>query len=143
MRVNETNLIEVVFENVAKSCVMQLLDLLILSAKKVIGVQCSEEIELLTNGNISDEAFNRLLGSDGDISFLINIQAMNVGDIALPSVLLRLVRYGDLYDIDFNFDSNELGSISMVHLVAELHGYAKGIALKYSVASVYGKMEPA
>jgi hypothetical protein len=138
-----TNLIEVVFENIDKSCVMQLLALLILSAKNVTGIQCSEGIELFVNGNTSDEEFNRLLNFDGDISALINLQAMKVGDITLPNVLLRLVKYGDLYDIDFNFDSNELGSINMMQLLTELHRYAKGIALKYSVESIYAGMEPA
>lgn len=138
-----TNLIEVVFEKIDKGCVMQLLSLLILNAKNVTEVQCSEDVELFVNGNISDEAFNRFLDFDGGICALINLQAMKVGDITLPNVLLRLVKYEDLYDIDFNFDPNELESISMMNLVAELHRHVKDIALKYKVGNLYGGLEPA
>lgn len=138
-----TNLIEVIFENIAKSSVMQLLALLILSAKNVTEVQCSEDIELSVNGNISDEDFNLLFDFEGDITALINLQSMKIGDIILPNVLLRLVKYGDLYDIDFNFDSNELESINMIQLLTELHGYTKSIVLNCNVESVYAGMEPA
>lgn len=138
-----SNLIEVVFEGVAKGCVMQLLALLIQSAEKLTGIQCSENIVLLVNDELSEEALNQLLNFNGDVSVLFNLQDVKLGSIVLPSVQLRLVKYGSDYDIDFNFDYNELENVSMTTLINSLHSKAKTLASEFDITSFYGGMEPA
>lgn len=138
-----SNLIEIVFERVAKSCVMQLLSLLIYSSEKITSVQCSENIELFLDDKLSEEVLNNLLNIDGDMSVLINMQTMRIGEHVLPNVQLRLVKYGSEYDIDFNFDYNDIKNISMTSLINSLHRHIKKLASEFDVASYYGGMEPA
>ncbi|MCL1126249.1 hypothetical protein [Shewanella surugensis] len=138
-----SSLLEVVFENVLKTKVIQLLMLLVSTSRRIINIQCSENIELMNEDKLDMNLLSNLLNFDGDISALISLNGMNIGSITLPNVLLRLVKYGDHYDIDFNFDSKEVDNIDMTALVVELHHHAKEIARDHSMAEYFCGMEPA
>lgn len=138
-----SSLFEVVFENIIKSRVIQLLLFLISCAERVNDVQSSEDIKLFTSGELDEKALESVLNFKGDISVLINLGNMNLGGLVLPRILLRLVKYDDKFDIDFNFDTNELQNMGMTSLVKELHNRAKYIARDYEVATFFGGMEPA
>lgn len=135
--------LEVVFENVLKSKVIQLLMLLITSSERIIRVQCSEDISLMNERGLDVDSFRSLLGFDGDVSVLLNLNDMKIGSVILPNVLLRLVKYSECYDIDFNFDLEEVENVDMTALVAELHNHAKGVAKNHSMACFFCGMEPA
>lgn len=137
-----SSLLEVVFENVLKTKVTQLLMLLV-ATSRIVNVQCTEDIELMNEGKLDVNSLSSLLSFDGDVSALVSLNDMNIGSITLPSVLLRLVKYGDHYDIDFNFDSEEVEKIDMTALVEELHHHAKRIAGDHSMPEFFCGMEPA
>ena len=138
-----SNLFEVVFENVVKSNAIRLLMLLTAGAGRIINAQCSEDVRLIIAGELDANALDSILNFHGDVTVLIRLNEMKVGDIILPNVLLRLVKYGELYDIDFNFDSNEFENVGMMNLVTELHDYVKEIARNHNVDTFFGGMEPA
>ncbi len=138
-----SSLLEVVFENIVRSNVIRLLLLLIAGSDRIINVQCSEDIRLIVGGELDAKALDSVLNFQGNVTVLINLSDLKVGGITLPKVLLRLVKYGEQYDIDFNFDSNELESMDMMSLVTELHDYAKEIARDNDVGTFFGGMEPA
>jgi hypothetical protein len=96
---------------------------------------------------IADEldvkALDSILSFHGDVTVIINLDDMKVGGLILPKVLLRLVKYGERYNIDFNFDSNELENVSMVSLATEFHDHTKEIARNNGVDNFFGGMEPA
>lgn len=138
-----SSLLEVVFENVHKNNVIRLLMLQIAASSKVINVQCSEDIELMNGDELDVNALSYLLSFDGDVSALINLNDMKINGITMPNVLLRLVKYSEQYDIDFNFDSDEIDNIDMTILVAELHHHAKEVARDHNIANFFCGMEPA
>lgn len=138
-----SSLFEVVFENIAKSNVIRLLLLLIAGAGKIINAQCSEDIRLIVSGELDVKALDSVLNFQGGVAVLINLDYLKVGGVILPKVLLRLVKYGEQYDIDFNFDSNDLENVDMMSLVTELHDHAKEIAKDHDVGAFFGGMEPA
>lgn len=138
-----SSILEVVFERVTKSCVIQLLSLLIKNVEEISSIQCSEKVELFVNDGLSKEAIDQFLRFDGEIIALFNLKAMKLRDIVLPNVQLRLVKYENEYDIDFNFDCNEIENTSTAVLIDELHAQAKDFACKFDIASFYGGMEPA
>ena len=119
------SLLEVVFENVLKTKVIQLFVLLVMASRRVVNVQCREDIELMNEGELDVDSLSSLLNFDGDVSVLVSLNDMNIGGVTLPNVLLRLVKYGDCYDIDFNFDTEEVENTDMTALVAELHHHAQ------------------
>ena len=137
------SLFEVVFENIVKSGVIQLLLFLISCAERVINIQCSENVELSTSGELDEKFLESVLNYDGDISVVINLGNVNFGSLVLPKVLLRLVKYDNQFDIDFNFDTNDLQNMGMTDLAKELHTHTKYIAKEYEVATFFGGIEPA
>ncbi|GFO76319.1 hypothetical protein BPLS_P4024 [Bathymodiolus platifrons methanotrophic gill symbiont] len=138
-----SDLFEVVFENIVKNNVIQLLMLLISKAGRIINVQCSEDIRLIVEGSLDAKALDSVLNFNGSVTVFINVTDMTFGSIILPNVLLRLVKYDEKYDIDFNFDSNEMKNTDMMNLVTDLHYHAKEIAKGHDVGALFGGLEPA
>nr|WP_321442958.1 hypothetical protein [uncultured Cohaesibacter sp.] len=136
-------LLEVVFENIQKTKVVQLFMLLVMASIRVVNVQCSEDADLMKEDELDVDSLSSLLNFDGDVSVLVGLNDMNIGDVTLPNVLLRLVKYGDCYDIDFNFDTEEVENTDMAELVAELHHHAQQIAAEHCMAEFFCGMEPA
>lgn len=137
------NLIEVVFENVGKNCVLQLLKLLITSLENIISIECTENPSLFREGQIFEEDINPFLDFEGDITVLIKIRSIDLSNIILPNVQLRLLKYEGQYDVEFNFDFNELENTATTTLVKELHAHAKCISLECGVSDFCCGMEPA
>ncbi len=138
-----SNLFEVVFEDIPKNKVMPLLLSLIASSNRVINTRCSEDISFVDRDKISTSLLQYVLNFEGDISMLFDLQDMRTGSIDLPKVLLRLVKYEDKYDIDFNFNESEVDNKDIQSLIVELHGYAKKLAHDYEIQSFFGGLEPA
>lgn len=138
-----SSLLEIVFENVVESNVTRILMLLIARAEKIVNVQCSEDISLIVASDLDPTALDSVLSFQGSVTVLINLDDVKVGGIILPKVLLRLVKYGEQYDIDFNFDPNDLENLDMLTLVTELHYHAKKIAIEHDVKTFFGGIEPA
>lgn len=137
------NVFEVVFEGVLKARVINLLRSLVICAKGIINAQCSEDIDLMHHNKLNDKALNSVLNFEGDVSVLINLHDLKADGLILPKVLLRLVKYGDQYDLDFNFNPDELDNVSITFLVTSLHRYVNKIAAMHNVACFFGGLEPA
>lgn len=137
------NLIEIVYENIGKSCVLQLLKLLITNLENIISIECTENPSFFKEGLLSEEGINPFLDFEGDVTVLIKIRSIDLGSIILTNLQLRLLKYEGKYDIEFNFDSNELENTTTTILVKELHEHAKHIALECGVSDFYCGMEPA
>ena len=137
------NLIEVVFEHIGKSCVLQLLKLLITSLENVISIECTESLSLFKDEQLSEQGLEQFLGFESDVTVLIKIRSIDLGNIILPNLQLRLLKYEGQYDIEFNFDSNELENTTTMTLVKELHSHAKRVALECGVNDFYCGIEPA
>lgn len=134
---------EVVFENVFKRNVGRLLLLLIAGAGRIVNVQCSEDIRLIDSGELDASALNSLLNFQGDVTLSINLSDLKFGGVIIPNALLRLVKYGELYDIDFNFDPDEFKDVARMSLVKQLHDHAKEVAIDSEIDTFFGGMEPA
>jgi hypothetical protein len=137
------DLFEVVFEGVNKTCVIQLLIHLISGARCVSDVTCTEELEWIGDGHINRKALEAAINFNVDICVLIKLEDMMIDNVVLPLVLLRLVKYGDKFDVDFSFDANKIKNVNSTLLIKYLHSYAKAIAGDFSVANFFGGMEPA
>lgn len=135
------NLFEVVFESVSKDRVVQLLIHLISCASQSIEIECTENIALMVNGRLSVEGLESVLHFNGDLCVLIRLQQMKAGSVVLPKVLLRLVKYGDSYDVDFNFDLSEPKNVPLS--MKYLHMFAIEIAKDFEAKNIFGGMEPA
>ncbi len=138
-----SELVEVVFENVQKAEVLSLLMQLVSSSGKIIDVHCSEDFNLMDANELDLNSLRSFLDFDGDACALIRLDIMGVGNIALPNILVRLNKYSDNYDIDFNFDLEGVENIEMPALLSELHNHASGIAEHHGLVDFFCGMEPA
>lgn len=137
------NLIEVVFEGVAKNCFTKLLSLLIVNTGKIFDADCIEDISVFEDDILSEKGVEEFLNFYGDVTILVNVGELRLESLVLPVVQIRLLKYEEEYDIDFNFDLNEVKDVSKTVLVTLLYAYVKKLAVNCNVSSFYCGMEPA
>lgn len=137
------DLLEVVLENILRSKVCRLLMLLLGHAGQITEIQCSETIKLSSERNISEDEIESFVNLSGDAILIIKISNLYMADYIIPSVLLRLVKYGDQYDIDFNFDESDITDVGTTALMKKLHEYISEIGRRYQVGEWFGGIEPA
>lgn len=89
------DLVEVVFEGIEDSCIIKLFNSLIRSPDNVLTTQYPEDLKLFDNGSLIEGANSQLLSYSGDVSILVNIKLLNIGDLELPYAQLRLIKYGN------------------------------------------------
>jgi len=138
-----SDLLEVVLENILRSKIYQLLAVLLEHAGQIIEIQCSEPIDILSETDISEDEIESFINLNDDASLIIKLNNLNVAGITIPSVLLRLVKYGDQYDIDFNFDESDITDMDTTGLMKKLHVYISDLGKNYQVADWFGGLEPA
>jgi len=136
-------LLEVVLENIPRSKICQLLMLLLRQAGPITEIQCSAAIKLSSETNISEDEVKRFLDLPDDASITIKLSSLNIVGCIISSVLLRLVKYGDQYDIDFNFDESDVTCMDTTALMKQLHKYISELGKKYKVGDWFGGIEPA
>lgn len=138
-----SDLLEVVLENILRSKVCQLLAFLLGHAGQIIEIQCSEPIDISSETDISEDEIESFINLNDDASLIIKLNNLNVAGIIIPSVLLRLVKYDDQYDIDFNFDESDIAGVGTTGLMKKLHVYISDLGKNYQVADWFGGLEPA
>jgi hypothetical protein len=138
-----SNLLEIVFEGVAKSSVIPLLMQIINDPKNICSIDCSENISFATKNIFDPQFLNAVLEHDGDICLFLHLESLGINMEILPLVLLRIIKYGYQYDIDFSFDINKTEKTDMASLIKNLFSYASKLANDFVVVNYYGGMEPA
>lgn len=137
------SLIELVFECTPKDKVIELLVHLICDAERIAGIDNQENIQLVEEGVLNKEAVESIINFASDASILLRLENMKIDSIILPLVLLRLVKYHDQYDIDFNFNLNDIHNIDVNKLIEVLHNYVTTLAKENGVESWFAGIEPA
>lgn len=137
------NLLEVVFESIDKSSVIPVLNKLCFDTKQIISAECNENFELMKDGHLNLNVLETVLNFNENITVFLKIKSMIIEDVPLSSVLLRIVKYDDQFDIDFSFDANEIQSIDIVSLMKRIHSFSKNISEEFRIANFFGGVEPA
>ena len=136
-------MLEVVFEGILRSKVYMLLMKLLSNSGKIIEVHCSEKIKVFDNNSISEQKIGSFLNLPDSASLLIKLSYIEIDSIVISSVLLRLVKYGDQFDIDFNFDERDVRNMSTTVLMKKIHQYVVDLGKRHEVNHWFGGMEPA
>jgi hypothetical protein len=136
-------LLEIVLEGVLRSRVYQVLMILLDKAGRIIDVQCSEHLPFFYDGKLSEKEVEIFLKLSDDASLLIKLSDLKINNVVIPSVLLRVVKYNDQFDIDFNFDEQDIESMSTTTLMKEIHSFVSKICESYEIDHWFGGMEPA
>jgi hypothetical protein len=138
-----SELLEVVFEGVLKENVIPLYLSLIGNPDTIVGVQCSEQIPGLLDNEIDENDLEAALGFPRDFVMLVKLNYIDLNGLSLPKVLLRIVKYGEMYDIDFNFEFENLKNLDAATSFASLHVYCKKLAENFKVSKLFCGIEPA
>lgn len=137
-----TELLEVVLESISRPKVYHLLMALLGNAGKIVDVQCSETLQLSESG-ISEGDIHSFINISNDACLLIKLSDLKVAGNVIPAVLLRLIKYGDKFDIDFNFDESDVKGIGTTALMKKFHAYITELGEDHEVAHWFGGLEPA
>ncbi len=136
-------LFEILFESVSRSSVFPLLVALLHGTEQIESFFCSENFTMDIAGGLSEEALNQILDFDGDICMSLFMNSLKLDGIVLPNVQIRLIKYGTEFDIEYNFDENELHNSSVPLLINRLHEHAKRLSIEFNVSNYYGGLESA
>lgn len=136
-------LIEVVLEDVPKSKVYETIEHILGDAGEVMEVQCSEQIADCDQAELSEKGIKSFLELSEQASILVNVDGLKIGKVTIPSVLLRIVKYEDSVDIDFNFSESDLRDITTADLMSKIHAYVADLGKRYGISHWFGGMEPA
>jgi hypothetical protein len=135
-------LLEVVFELVDKGSVLPLLTEIINGAESVVSTQCSETFPVWRDCQIQLDAISAAINFEGEICVLVNVRNLKVRELIISAVLVRVLKYDGMFDVDFSFDESDVGLRGRAVLDALL-AYSKGMADKIEVASYFYGVEPA
>jgi hypothetical protein len=128
--------IEFVFEGVPRAHVAHLFIQLLGNAEEVVSVQCTENRESETGDIV--EILRTAIASPFDLSVMVRVRKLRIGDTELPDALIRMVKYDGSFDVDCSFDSD-----FMCGRVAYLQTYLCQIADEFGVPSYFAGMDPA
>ncbi|WP_223494563.1 hypothetical protein [Stenotrophomonas indicatrix] len=78
--------------------------------------------------------------ADGDSCLVQTLQGFNVGNVHLPFLLLRVLRYDGLMDVEVSFDADRAEVLAAMDELQKLFLYIKGVV---GARTVIGGMEPA
>jgi hypothetical protein len=137
------NLVEMVFEDVNKEYVIPLLERLIFLSDAIIGIDCSEGVIINHDGKLDVISLEKAINFDGDICVFIRLSELRIEGIIFHSVLVRLLKYENMYDIDFNLNLDEIVRKDETFLIGEIHQFAMKISNEYKIGSFYAGLEPA
>jgi hypothetical protein len=136
-------LYEVVFEGIGKHNVVPMFAQFVSMARDVTVISSAEDAELMVNNRLVFSAMESSLDAEGGLIVMAELHELRVGEITLPSVLLRIVRYDGTFDLDFTFDAHELVNTNVGSVMQSLHMAGKKLSERFNARSFFGGMEPA
>ncbi|WP_018929891.1 hypothetical protein [Pseudomonas umsongensis] len=135
-------LLEFVFELVDKGSVLPLLTEVINGADSVVSAQCSETFPVWRDCQIQLDAISAAMSFEGEVCVLVNVRNLKIMELIIGSVLVRILKYDGVFDIDFSFDEIDVVLRGQA-AVDVLLTYSKEMADKFEVADCFYGAEPA
>lgn len=138
-------LFEVVFEKIAKSKTIPIVQELIEKGGRIVSAECvfGESLNLIDAGDLDVKTLELFLNSQHSGIAIINLEYFRLGSVIFPDVLIRLEKYNGFFNVDFNFKPQDLKKESMETFVAELHKYSREVAKKFNLDTFFAGMDPA
>ncbi len=138
-----SELFEIVLENIPKLKVCSVYLNLLKEAGEIEELQCSERLCSASPKNISKRLVKSFLDLPCDATLTVKLNYLTMNEYDIPSVLLRLVKYGDKFDIDFNFDESAVNDFGVEVLMKKMHAKISKMAKQHNINNWFGGMEPA
>jgi hypothetical protein len=133
--IEKSQIIEMVFEDVPYTSLYAMFNELILESESL-----NSEKELLNNKTINARFTDKLLLTNENISIQFNAKKICFKNIYFKNIILRIVKYGATYDIDFSTEQRDSNISSNL---IEFQTCMQKLANKYKVENNYFGMEPA
>ncbi len=136
-------LIEVVLENISPEKIHPIIKDLLKKNENIIEIQCSEELDFLEKGKISGSDIMSFINLPDDACLYVKIRELKIDNVNIACVLLRLVKYGKQFDIDFNFDEKNTEDTGIKIFMEKMHGYTINLGEIYQIGHWFCGIEPA
>lgn len=138
-----SKIIEIVFENVSKENANPLFNYILSKAEDIKLVHVAESISREPVIILDDHLLDGVINSSDDASIIVKSKSVVLKDVFLPELILRLIKYDNMYDIDLNFDSINIDMPIKDFLVNKIHPCIKDIASEYAVSIFFCGVDPA
>ncbi len=136
-------LIEVVLEDVPYGDLSSVVMYLVKDYKNVVDVQCSEHLSTPLNCQNIEGVVVDFTKIEEGAALILRLNSLDVAGEMVPSVLLRVVKYEEKYDVDFNFRESDLKQIEKFCFIEKLKIFISEVAKKYKIPSFFCGVEPA
>lgn len=129
-------LIEFVFEGVARRNAGALFMHLLSNSAEVITFACTENVA--ESNAATSEVVTAAIVATMDLSVMAKVRALQVGPLLLPNGLLRMVKYDDCFDVDCCFDAGAIKGQVMI-----LHAAVLNLSERFEARTCFAGLEPA
>ena len=85
----------------------------------------------------------QLIATQGDAAVVLSPISMVTDAIHLETGAVRILRYGQDYDVEFTWELDEGGSTPIEDMITAVHRAAVAVAKEHDVKYYYGGLEPA
>jgi len=138
-----SDILEIVLENIPHQNVFRVLRLLLEQSGKILEVECSEKIKINIDNGVSKMDIENFMHLSEDACLFLKLDYIHLAKFKIPLVLIRLVKYGGLFDIDFNFEESDIANMGAAELMGSLHPSISELCEKNDVNNWFGGLEPA
>lgn len=135
-----SDILEVSFEEIAESKVVEFFLALISLSKKILNMNCSEDAEIDINDK---DSLIEVLTSSENLTITVNLGEVSIGSLTVVTAMVRLLKYGEQYDIELSWEPTDMDVMGTTTYIKKFHTHVKKLADDYNVASYYAGMEPA
>ncbi|MHA6790231.1 hypothetical protein ACWA6H_21330 [Pseudomonas bijieensis] len=133
---------EVIFEGVPDKVLFALLKVIEGNADTLSDLTVSEPVELLSKSGVYKELIDDFCIREEDACLSECLGGFHVSPaLTLPSVLLRVVKYGGGTDVELSFDG--VVTLGVDGVMLDVQRYASNLSRFFGVTKFYGGLEPA
>ena len=142
-----TELIEVVFEEVDKTSILDLFVDIVSMAEEIQSVQCfPDETTPALDIHLNQQALSAMLNSSESVTILVMLSNIRSENILIPNPQVRFEKYGNCYECSFNFNFHDLEEQNRTRFsgwTKDLHQMAIKLSSKYHIKNFFGGLDPA
>ena len=134
-----TDLYEIVFENVSKKNLSQLLDVIFFP--KILTVTFNSKD--ITEYWSTCSSLNHLSKMENSDFIFLKLRNFIANNLEINPCIVRILKYNDKFDINLIFEESDVLINDNRSIASILRNFAQTIATEYEIQIFYGGLEPA
>lgn len=136
-------LLEAVFEDVPNKSIVLLLEKITSDENMLVKVCFPLVDDTEEDYGLCKKKIDTILHSAEDGAIIFSIKNLKISNIDLGFVVLRIIKYRSMYDLDFSFSADANENMEICAFIEKIQEYMSKLASQYNIRSWFLGMEPA